>query len=86
MNSPVDASYLADAVILLRYFEDRGEIRQAISVIKKRAGEHERTIREFRLKDGRIQVGEPLQGFRGVLTGVPTVEGQTETLTRRSRE
>jgi circadian clock protein KaiC len=82
MNAPVDASYLADAVLLLRYFEDRGEIRQAISVIKKRGGEHERTIREFRLKEGRIQVGEPLNNFRGVLTGIPTLERQTETLRR----
>jgi circadian clock protein KaiC len=74
MSAPVDASYLADAVLLLRYFEDRGEIRQAISVIKKRGGEHERTIREFRLKGGRIHVGEPLHGFRGVLTGIPTLD------------
>jgi circadian clock protein KaiC len=80
MNAPVEASYLADAVLLLRYFEDRGEIRQAISVIKKRGGEHERTIREFRLKEGRILVGEPLNNFRGVLTGIPTLEGQHETL------
>lgn len=82
MNAPVDASYLADAVLLLRYFEDRGRIRQAISVIKKRGGEHERTIREFRLFEGRIHVGEPLHGFRGVLTGVPTLEGQTEPLAK----
>ena len=52
MNTPVDASYLADAVILLRYFEARGEVRQAISVMKKRGGQHERTIREFRLDGG----------------------------------
>jgi circadian clock protein KaiC len=74
MTAPVDASYLADAVVLLRYFEYRGEIRQAISVIKKRGGEHERTIREFRLKDGQIQFGEPLREFRGVLSGIPTME------------
>ena len=54
MNTPVDASYLADAVILLRYFEARGEVRQAISVMKKRGSKHERTIREFRLDGGRI--------------------------------
>lgn len=82
MNAPVDASYLADAVLLLRYFEDRGQIRQAISVIKKRGGEHERTIREFALKGGRILVGEPLDNFRGVLTGIPTLEGQAGPLTR----
>jgi circadian clock protein KaiC len=70
MTTPVDASYLADAVVLLRYFEYRGEVRQAISVMKKRGGRHERTLREFKL-DGGITVGEPLREFRGVLTGVP---------------
>lgn len=75
MVTPVDASYLADAVILLRYFELRGEIRQTISVVKKRGGAHERTIREFRMQDGCITVGEPLREFRGVLTGVPMLEG-----------
>ena len=75
MNTPVDASYLADAVILLRYFEDRGAVRQAISVMKKRGGAHERTLREFRLDQGRITVGDILHEFRGVLTGVPTYEG-----------
>jgi circadian clock protein KaiC len=74
MNTPVDASYLADAVILLRYFETAGEVRQAISVVKKRGSKHERTIREFRL-DGGIRVGEPLREFRGILTGVPIYEG-----------
>jgi circadian clock protein KaiC len=74
MTSPIDASYLADAVILLRYFESRGEVRQAISVVKKRGGRHERTIREFRLSAGRIELGEPLKNFRGILTGVPTEE------------
>src|SRR4029079_6925087 len=68
MVAPVDASYLADAVILLRYFEARGETRQAISVGKKRGGAHERSIREFRMEEGRISVGEPLRDFRGVLT------------------
>lgn len=72
MHSPGDATYLADAVILLRYFESGGEVRQAISVIKKRGGEHERTIRDFRLTSGAILIGEPLRGMRGVLTGVPT--------------
>ena len=76
MTSPVDASYLADAVILMRYFEARGEVRQAISVVKKRGGAHERTIREFRMSKGRIDVGEPLREFRGILTGVPVFEGR----------
>jgi circadian clock protein KaiC len=74
MNSPVDASYLADAVILLRYFEARGEVRQAISVVKKRGSMHERTIREFSLAKGKLEVGEPLRHFRGVLTGTPVYE------------
>jgi circadian clock protein KaiC len=71
MISPVDASYLADAVILLRYYEAEGEVRQAISVVKKRGGQHERTIREFKLTEKGIDIGEPLKKFRGVLTGVP---------------
>jgi len=71
MQSPVDASYLADAVVMLRYFEARGEVRQAISVVKKRGGMHERTIREFALEPGGIRVGDPLRHFRGILTGVP---------------
>ncbi len=71
MISPVDASYLADAVILLRYYETSGEVRQAISIVKKRGGAHERTIRDFKLTAKGIQIGEPLRKFRGVLTGVP---------------
>jgi circadian clock protein KaiC len=74
LKTPVDASYLADAVIVLRYFEDRGEVRQAISVMKKRSGRHERTLREFGLDQGRIAVGGILHEFRGVLTGVPMYE------------
>jgi circadian clock protein KaiC len=73
MQAPVDASYLADVVILLRYFEAMGEVRQAISVVKNRGGVHERTIREFRMHAGGISLGEPLRNFRGVLTGVPTI-------------
>ena len=71
MSSPVDASYLADAVVLMRYFEAEGEVRQAISVVKMRGGEHERSIREFSMKKGRVSIGEPLRDYRGVLTGVP---------------
>jgi circadian clock protein KaiC len=71
MSAPVDVSYLADAVILLRYFETDGEIRQAISVVKMRGGEHERTIRELRMTKGRLVIGEPLRDYHGVLTGVP---------------
>jgi circadian clock protein KaiC len=80
MHTPVDASYLADAVILLRYFESQGEVRQAISVVKKRGGLHERTIREFGMSSGRLLVGDALRQFRGVLTGVPVYEGATEPL------
>ncbi len=82
MASPVDASYLADAVILLRYFEARGAVHQAISVVKKRGGVHERTIREFGMASGRITVGEPLTEFRGVLTGVPIYDGHDDSLRR----
>jgi circadian clock protein KaiC len=80
MESPVDASYLADAVILLRYFEARAEVHQAISIIKKRGGNHERTIREFSLQPGGIRVGAPLRDFRGVLTGVPSYAGTDQEL------
>jgi circadian clock protein KaiC len=71
MSSPVDASYLADAVMLLRYFEVEGEVRQAISLLKKRGGAHERTIREFTMSETGIDIGPPLRHFRGILTGVP---------------
>jgi circadian clock protein KaiC len=71
MSSSLDVSYLADTVILLRYFEARGEVRQAISVLKKRTGAHERTIRELVITRDGLQIGEPLRSFRGVLTGVP---------------
>jgi circadian clock protein KaiC len=73
--SPVDASYLADAIVLMRYYELKGEVRQAISVMKKRGGKHERTIRDFSLEGG-IKVGPPLREFRGVLTGVPVIESK----------
>jgi circadian clock protein KaiC len=75
MQAPIETSYLADTVVLLRYFESRGEVRQALSVMKKRGGRHERTIREFRLEADGIHVGDALRDFRGVLTGVPIYEG-----------
>jgi circadian clock protein KaiC len=78
MQATVDASYLADSVILLRYFELKGEVRQALSVLKKRGGRHERTIREFRLDSDGIHVGPALREFRGVLTGVPTIENKDD--------
>ena len=81
MATPADASYLADAVVLLRYFEAGGEVHQAISVVKKRGSAHERSIREFRMSSGAgITVGEPLRQFRGVLTGVPVYDGTASPL------
>jgi circadian clock protein KaiC len=71
MKAPVDVTYLADTVILLRYFEAYGRVRRAISVIKKRTGAHEDTIREYRIGKTGITLGEPLMGFQGVLRGVP---------------
>lgn len=71
LQAPVDASYLADSVVLLRYYEAEGEVRQAISVIKKRGGAHERTIRPFEMTSSGIVVGPTLRRFRGILTGVP---------------
>lgn len=75
MNSPVDVTYLADTVILLRYFEALGRMRRALSVVKKRAGLHEDTIREYRISEKGLTVGEPLQQFQGVLRGVPSFVG-----------
>ncbi|MEO7910091.1 MAG: ATPase domain-containing protein [Roseiflexaceae bacterium] len=83
MQSPIDASYLADTVILLRYFEARGEIRQAISVMKKRSGLHERTIRELRIDKGGVHVGAPLSVFQGVLKGTPQYIGHTNLLSEQ---
>ncbi|HEX2851915.1 MAG TPA: ATPase domain-containing protein [Opitutaceae bacterium] len=71
MQSGVDLTYLADTVLILRYFEAAGAVKQAISTIKKRSGSHERTIREFRVSSHGIEVGEPLTNMHGVLTGVP---------------
>jgi circadian clock protein KaiC len=70
-----DVSYLADAVVLLRYFESSGQVRRAISVFKQRSADHERTIREFRMGPGGIRLGDPLHDFHGVLTGIPTYTG-----------
>jgi circadian clock protein KaiC len=67
----MDASYLADTVMLLRYFETEGEVRQTISVVKMRSGGHERTLREFSLCNGRITIGEPLREYVGILSGIP---------------
>ena len=76
MKAPVDVTYLADTVILLRYFEAAGQVRRAVSVIKKRAGRHEKTIREYEIGPDGLTLGEPLHGFQGVLRGVPNFVGQ----------
>jgi circadian clock protein KaiC len=75
MKTPVDVTYLADTVILLRYFEAVGQVRRAVSVIKKRTGSHEDTIREYRFTDSGPELGEPVAGFQGVLRGVPNFVG-----------
>lgn len=77
MHSPIDLTYLADTVILTRFFEAKGAIRKAISVIKKRTGSHETTIREFSLGPQGLQVGPVLENFEGVLTGVPKVKDKS---------
>ena len=80
MRAPVDVTYLADTVILLRYFEAMGRVRRAISVIKKRTSAHEDTIREYRIGSDGIQLGQPLTNFQGVLRGVPEMVGVDEAL------
>jgi len=80
VDEAVDVSYLADTVILMRYFEVSGTVRQAISVVKKRSGDHERTIRECKVQKGGLFVGAPLHEFQGVLTGVPRYTGASEPL------
>ena len=71
MQTPIDVSYLADNILVLRYFEAGGEVRQAISMMKKRSGGHERSIRELRLGPDRIRVGAPLSDYQGILSGTP---------------
>jgi circadian clock protein KaiC len=73
MQAPLEISYVADAVMLLRFFETRGIVRKAISVVKNRRGPHETTLREFELGPGGLRLGEPLTSLQGVLTGVPTL-------------
>ncbi len=85
MASPVDTTYLADNVVLFRYFEAAGMVRRALSVVKKRNGHHELTIRELELNENGIVIGEPLSDFHGVLTGVPTYVGKTRSLKKKAR-
>lgn len=77
VSGPIDVSYLADTVVLIRYFEARGAVRKALSVMKKRTGGHERTIREYEITGDGIRIGEPLTEFQGVLGGVPEFTGTT---------
>jgi circadian clock protein KaiC len=80
MKAPVDVTYLADTVILLRYFEALGTVRRAMSIIKKRTGAHESTIREYRIDGRGLTIGDPLNGFQGVLRGVPIYIGEGKPL------
>jgi circadian clock protein KaiC len=84
MQSIVDLTYLADTVVLFRYFEANGAVHQAISIIKKRSGNHERTIRQIKVSRGGIEVGAPLTELRGVLTGIPTLDPSAEKLVAAS--
>ena len=84
-TSKVDSSYLADTVVLLRHFEAEGEVRRCISVLKKRYGQHETTIREIRSAPGGIRVGQPLTQFSDILSGSPTYRGEVEGLFPRER-
>lgn len=80
MKAPVDVTYLADTVVLLRYFEAAGRVRRAISIVKKRTGAHEHTIREYQISGDGIALGEPLIGFQGVLRGVPEIIGDANLM------
>jgi circadian clock protein KaiC len=86
MQTPIDLSYLSDAVIMLRYFEAAGRVRRAISVVKKRSGAHENTIREFQLTPGGLKVGPPLTEFNGILTGTPSYVGDLRPLMSESKD
>jgi circadian clock protein KaiC len=80
MDTPLDISYLSDAVLMLRYFEYDGRVRRALSVVKKRSGHHEHAIREFRLSSSGLQLGPPLEGFNGIFSGTPTYVGEKSPL------
>ena len=82
MKAPVDVTYLADTVLLLRYFEAMGRVRRAMSVIKKRTGMHEDTIREYQIGARGVTLGKPLTGFQGILRGVPELISDVELLKR----
>jgi circadian clock protein KaiC len=79
MRTPLDVTYLADTVVALRYYEASGSVHKAVSVIKKRTGKHERTIREVNIDRGKISVGRPLTKFRGIFTGTPQAESSSRS-------
>jgi circadian clock protein KaiC len=80
METPLDLSYLSDAVLMLRYFEYGGTVRRALSVVKKRSGNHEHTIREYRLSHQGITLGPPLTNFSGIFAGTPQYIGDAKPL------
>ncbi|MFN3537724.1 MAG: circadian clock protein KaiC, partial [Brevundimonas sp.] len=82
LSAPVDVTYLADTVVLLRYFESAGTVRRAASVIKKRSGQHEKAIREYTITGEGLILGEPLAGLHGVLRGVPDFVAAGSSLMR----
>jgi circadian clock protein KaiC len=84
MAAPIDVSYLADAIVMMRFFEAKGEVRRAISVVKKRTGNHEKTIREFQIGENGLRLGQALADFEGVLTGVPKYVGGGSPLLKNS--
>ena len=86
MDTPLDISYLADGVLMLRYFEFDGSVRRALSVVKKRSGNHEHTIREFKLSQHGITVGPPLKGFSGIFSGTPVYKGEEAPLMPRDTD
>ena len=77
MASPIDVSYIADTMFMMRFFEAGGHVHKAVSILKKRTGLHETAIREIGIKDNKLSVGDPLVAFRGVLTGVPEYRGSS---------
>jgi circadian clock protein KaiC len=86
MDTPLDISYLADGVLMLRYFEFDGSVRRALSVVKKRSGNHEHSIREFKLSHQGITVGPPLKGFSGIFGGTPVYKGEEAPLMSRDTD
>ena len=80
MRTDIDLSYLSDTILLFRFFEAKATVRSAISVVKSRTSCHERSIREFKLSEGGLEVGEPLRDFDGVLSGLPSYKGDIPLL------